>query len=291
MCRLNCVNSVLGMTTTTNATPRIRSFAGRLAVMLPVTAGVMTLGGLTTSAVAGSAVASLVVGPALAVLALLVYRMMIRFTERRAAVELAGVRRYLPPGALAGAGLIAASIAGIALLGGYSVVGWGSFGGFLATLGMMSAVAVCEEIVFRGVVFRLVEEKIGTYGALGVSAVLFGVVHLVNPGATAAGTIGVAVEAGLLLGAAYVATRSLWLPIGLHLGWNVAQGGIFGATVSGSDSTPTGLLRSILDGPELVTGGTFGPEASLVTVLVGVVAAALLLRRARRAGRVVARTR
>jgi uncharacterized protein len=282
MCRLTCANSVLAMTTTT----RKRHSAARLALMVPVFGGAMALIALITTGVSGSAVASIVVGPVLAVLAVLLYRLMVRFTERRTADELstADARRHLPGGVALGVGLFAAALAVIALLGGYTVTGWGSVGGFVATLGMMTAVAVSEELLFRGVLFRLVEEKTGTWVALAVSGVLFGALHLLNPGATVVGAAAIAVEAGLMLGAAYVATRSLWLPIALHLGWNLAEGGIFGTTVSGSDATPSGLVESVMHGPALLTGGEFGPEASMVTVVAGVVATVVLLRKARRDG-------
>lgn len=167
--------------------------------------------------------------------------------------------------------------------------GWGSFGGAVAALGLMSCVAVAEELVFRGALFRIVEEIAGTWGALVVSGVLFGVLHLVNPHATVWGAVSIAVEAGLLFGAVYAATRSLWLPIGLHLGWNFAEGGIFGTTVSGSAHGPASLLRATVSGPAALTGGEFGPEAGVVAILVCGVPAVLFLRLAAKRGRIHSR--
>jgi hypothetical protein len=138
-----------------------------------------------------------------------------------------------------------------------------------------------EEIVFRGVVFRLLEERAGTSLALAVSSLLFGLGHLVNPNATALGAAAIVVEGGLMLAAAYLLTRRLWLPIGVHAGWNFAQAGIFGVPTSGKRTT--GLLEGELVGPEWLAGGRFGAEASIVAVVVcGALGAVLLVRAARR---------
>ena len=177
-------------------------------------------------------------------------------------------------------------IALIAMFGGYRIAGWGSVSGMIATLGIMCGVAVTEELLFRGVLFRLLEKGTGTAVALTVSGLLFGALHLVNPGATLWGALAIAAEAGVLLGAAYTASRRLWLPIGLHLGWNFAESGLFGATDSGS-SFHGGLVRGVAHGPAVLSGGGFGPEASIFAVLIGAIASAVLLRRAARAGRIV----
>jgi hypothetical protein len=152
----------------------------------------------------------------------------------------------------------------------------------------MIGVATTEELLFRGVLFGIVERWLGTWGAIAVTAVLFGGLHLVNPDASIVGALAIAIEAGGMLGLAWVATRTLWVPIGLHLGWNFVLGGIFAATVSGSDSTP-GLLQSAFTGPDILTGGAFGPEASLFAVLVCLVPAFLFFRHARAAGRILPR--
>ena len=95
--------------------------------------------------------------------------------------------------------------------------------------------------------------------------------HLVNPDATLWGAIAIAIEAGCMLAACYAATRNLWVPIGLHFGWNFAAGGIFSTVVSGNGASQ-GLLDATTSGPALLTGGDFGPEASLYTVVAGVLA-------------------
>jgi membrane protease YdiL (CAAX protease family) len=173
------------------------------------------------------------------------------------------------------------------MCGSVEQLGWGSFLGFLAAIGTNVGAAVTEEIVFRAVLFRILAQRWGTGVALTVSALLFGLLHLVNPGASVWGAIAIAIEAGLMLGAAYALTRSLWFPIGLHFGWNMAEGGIFGTTVSGS-TNHGGLLHTVLDGPNILTGGDFGPEASVFAILACGIPALLFLRAARRRDRAAA---
>ncbi len=260
----------------------------RLLALAAAVVGVTVLAAAVRSAVGDGAVASLLTGAAAAAAGLLVYARVVRRLEHRPVHELSRscARAHLAQGVLAGTALFAVTLGAIAALGGYEVTGYGSAGGALAVLGLMVGVAVTEELLFRGVLLRVVEEMTGTWGALGLSAALFGALHLVNEGATVWGALAVATEAGLMLGAAYVATRTLWLPIGLHLGWNVAEAGVFSTAVSGSEAT-TGLLEGTMDGSVLLTGGTFGPEASVVSVVACLAVTAVLLRQAQRRGRIV----
>jgi membrane protease YdiL (CAAX protease family) len=119
---------------------------------------------------------------------------------------------------------------------------------------------------------------------------VFGLAHIPNPNASLWGAIAIAIEAGFMLAAAYAATRTLWLPIGLHFGWNFALGGIFGAEVSGNDTT-NGLLDATLSGPTPLTGGAFGPEASGYAVAFGAALTVVFLWLARRRGHIVPRRR
>jgi hypothetical protein len=151
----------------------------------------------------------------------------------------------------------------------------------------MIGIATCEELLFRGVLFRIVEEWAGTVVAVAVSSVLFGLLHLLNPEATLWGAIAIAIQGGLLTAGAWVLTRKLWLPIGIHLGWNFALSGFFGATVSGSDGSSGGLLRGTPHGAAIISGGDFGPEASIFAVLVCGTAGLLILRKAHQQGKFV----
>jgi membrane protease YdiL (CAAX protease family) len=88
-----------------------------------------------------------------------------------------------------------------------------------------------------------------------------------------------------MLGAAYVLTRRLWLPIGIHAAWNFTQGGIFSVAVSGGKTT--GLLEATLTGPEWLTGGAFGAEASVVAMVLCTALGVWLLVLAARHGRFI----
>jgi uncharacterized protein len=136
--------------------------------------------------------------------------------------------------------------------------------------------AMVEEMLFRGIIFRLIEEWSGTWIALAVSAAIFGLVHAANPGATWVSTLAIALEAGVLLGAAFVITRNLWFPIGLHFAWNFFEGPVYGTQVSGHTFLISALAAR-LHGPTIVTGGVFGPEAGLVAIVTCVIAAVALL--------------
>lgn len=260
----------------------------RLAGMAALFGGVSALTSALGSAATGNPVLSLLVGLACAAGVLALYAVVVRAWEARPVRELerASAGSGLRDGVLGGLGLFAVTLGLIALCGGYRIEGWGSFGGALSVLGLMAGVAVVEEVLFRGIVFRLVEEATGTRGALVISALLFGGLHLITPRATVWGALAIAVEAGLMLGAAYVLTRALWLPIGLHLGWNAAESALFGAPVSGNEGLPQGLLDGAASGPAVLSGGEFGPEASLFAVLVCGAATVVLLRKAARGGRI-----
>ncbi|KOV87620.1 hypothetical protein ADL03_06475 [Nocardia sp. NRRL S-836] len=217
------------------------------------------------------------------------YRKLSQVVEQRAEVpELAKVRVWsqLRRGALLGSGLFVLLILLIGMFGGWQDMSWGSIWGCLGTAGLTASVAVTEEVLFRGVLFRIMEERTGTVVALIVSSLIFGLTHSINAEATLWGVLSIALTGGVLTTAAYVATRSLWLPIGLHFAWNCTHAGIFGVTLSGTTEAPHGLLQTTLSGPTVLTGGTFGPEASLIALLVCVVPAVVLLRRAARTGQI-----
>ncbi|WP_410666490.1 CPBP family intramembrane glutamic endopeptidase [Amycolatopsis sp. cmx-4-68] len=258
----------------------------RLLIQLVAVAAVALGGSLVVGLVQWNAPLTLILGLGTAVLSVLTYRWVVRRTEQRVPVEIAKNHAALGRGVLIGGGLFAAVIANIALVGGYDVLGWGSVGGAVALFGFSAAAAVTEELLFRGVLFRIVERRIGTWLALTLTALLFGLSHLFNAHATLWGALAIAVEAGGMLAAAYAASRTLWLPIGLHFAWNFAEGGIFGTGVSGTDA-PQGLLNAVTSGPTALSGGDFGPEASVYSLLVGVITTVVFMWLARRRGNIV----
>jgi membrane protease YdiL (CAAX protease family) len=138
--------------------------------------------------------------------------------------------------------------------------------GVVLVLVLMLAVATYEEVLFRGIGQRILEDGLGTVPALVLTAAAFGLVHIMNPNSSPRAVATIAGTAGLLIGLAYVVTRQVWVPIGLHWSWNFFQGAIFGIPISGMEVPSLATAR--VRGPEAWTGGAFGPEAGLLAAVV-----------------------
>lgn len=201
-------------------------------------------------------------------------------------LQVAGSLAGLGRGILAGLAIFSC-VVGIAFAFGiYRIVGVGRGSAMLVPLVSVALLpAFTEELLFRGILFRWIEEFAGSWVALAVTSVLFGLAHIFNPGATWFSSFAIAVEAGLLLGGAYMLTRSLWMPVGLHAAWNFAEGPIFGVPVSGGPSA--GLIHASISGPQLVTGGSFGLEASVIAVAVATTAGIAFVVVAARRGELI----
>ena len=118
-----------------------------------------------------------------------------------------------------------------------------------------------EELLSRGYQLQNISDGMNlTWGVI-ISSFAFALLHLFNPGASWISTLGILL-AGLFLSLGYILTGQLWLPIGLHIGWNFFEGVVFGFPVSGLN--PYALVKVNLTGPEIWTGGQFGPEAGLL---------------------------
>jgi membrane protease YdiL (CAAX protease family) len=212
-----------------------------------------------------------------------------RWIERRRPTELEGSRAIPELAGGIGMGIALFSVV-MGLLGAFGLYHPTGRGGTVAALGsgflIALLVAIFEETVARGFLFRLIQIAGGTWIAVVISSAMFGAAHAFNPGATLTSSIAIALEAGVLLAAAYIVTGRLWFPIGIHAGWNFAEGSLFGMAVSGG-AAKSALITGTLTGPVILTGGAFGPEASVLAVVVCVVAAVLLLRRAARSGLLV----
>jgi membrane protease YdiL (CAAX protease family) len=206
----------------------------------------------------------------------------VRWVERRRVDEFArrGALSELGAGLLLGALLFSLTVGILAALGVYEITGSNGWLAMVATIPGFVLGAVLEELVMRGIVFRILEQSLGSWIALGISAAIFGLLHLLNPGASLLNAGAIMLEAGVLLAAAFMLTRRLWLCIGIHFAWNFCQGGIFSAAVSGGNIT--GLLQARMTGPVWLTGGRFGAEASVVAVLVCASAGLLLVLAAKR---------
>jgi len=211
----------------------------------------------------------------------------VRIMEKRAVTELSGTRavRELGFGLAFGMLLFCSTVGILAALGIYQVTGNNGWQTMLAVLPASILSGVLEEVLIRGIAFRILEQWLGSWVALGISAVIFGALHLLNPGATLLNAAAISIEAGILLAAAFMLTRRLWLCIGIHVAWNFTQGGVFSVAVSGGQSK--GLLQSKMIGPDWLTGGAFGAEASVVALGVCFAAGIVLIVLAINKGNVV----
>jgi len=210
---------------------------------------------------------------------LALYAGLTRLIEGRWPAEL-DLKRAAPElliGLVIGAVMLTVVVGALATLGLYDISGpyWGS------PLGMIRisvSSGVLEELVMRAILLRLLMRALGAWPALLLQAALFGVMHLSNPNATPMAAIAIAMEAGLMLAAFYMLTGRLWMSIGVHAAWNFTQGWVWGAAVSGL-SIKGNLFASKpkLGAPEFLSGGAFGPEASLPAMVVGTGVAIVVL--------------
>jgi membrane protease YdiL (CAAX protease family) len=150
----------------------------------------------------------------------------------------------------------------------------GVAGSLIAMLGVFILVGIQEEILSRGYHLQNLAEALGIPWAMLISSTIFALLHLQNPNVSVASLLGL-IAAGYLLAYAWLRTGDLWLAIGLHIGWNFFEGTVFGFPVSGMGGFS--LIRHAVQGPELITGGEFGPEAGLI-VLPAILLGALLIR-------------
>ena len=203
--------------------------------------------------------------------------------ERRAVVELssAGALPEWARGAALGLLLALLTLAPLWGIGVYRIDGLGDSFPLLKQIPEMLLVSVMEELLMRGVVFRIAEQAWGTRRALALTTLLFVVAHL--PGDINVIGMLVTAAASLAFTAAYQVSERLWLPMGMHFAWNYLFSAVFSVPVSGHEST--GWLHGTMSGPDWLSGGTYGVEASAMGLLVWSVAAALLLRRAHDRGR------
>ena len=221
-------------------------------------------------------------------LALIGYKLVIRRLGDQPRDDLAARHALRDFGlGLGGGFLLFSLVVGVAAVADvYNIVGVGSTATLLMTLVTVAILpGFIEELLFRGILFRFLEDFGGSWFALALTSALFGLSHYWNDNATAFSSFAIAVEAGVLLGGAYMLTRSLWAPIGLHAAWNFTQGFIYDVPVSGFDQT--GLVEAKLSGPDYLSGGTFGLEASVIALVIATGAGIWLVVRAVRAGHVV----
>jgi len=197
--------------------------------------------------------------------------------ERRKVVEFAyqGLVKNLIIGASVGFILQSLTILVIYLNGGYRIVAINPLSFIVIRFVTMLTVSIIEEVLVRGIIFRITEEKLGSYIALTISSLIFGALHLANPHSSLLSGLCVT-TAGFLLGSVFIYSRNLWFPIALHFAWNFTQSGIFGAVTSGNEKSSS-LLEAKIQGLEIITGGEFGPEGSIQATLICLIAAVIFL--------------
>lgn len=247
----------------------------------------MGIGKLLENLLGNKEITDLISALGAALVAIGSYWLLFKWYEKRKIDEIGtlDLGKNLLTGISLGFGLMTATILVIYFNGSYKVLALNSIAYLLPALAMALSSAVLEEILFRGIVFRIIEEKLGSYLALALSALIFGLMHLLNPNSSLWVAIGLSIQAGLLLGVLYMYSRNLWLPIGVHFAWNFTLGGVWGAPVSGLQLEKS-LITSTLQGNELVTGGAFGPEGSIQATAFCLLATSLFFIPCLRSGKV-----
>jgi membrane protease YdiL (CAAX protease family) len=212
-------------------------------------------------------------GVALAIAAVTAVLLMVRFVDHRP-LKTFGVgflphwRRHLAAGLGLAAGMLAVLMAGCFAFG-YVHMGWTGRQvpvlTLAATLGVLLLAAANEEMIFRGFPLQVLIEGFGKWPAVLFLSVLFGMLHLSNPNSSFLG-IANTILAGILLSLAYVRTRSLWFPYGIHAGWNVGLGFILGFPLSGVDLAS--VWTTGIAGRDTILGGEYGPEGGLLATFI-----------------------
>ena len=230
-----------------------------------------------------------------AVAAVAAYAIVTRRIDRRtlsaAGISPQGFFSETAIGLLIGGGVFSAIIAVMAVFGLYRTGSVNLHFRPTLPLELFLCIAVFQETAVRGCIFQTLERSYGSGIALVASSLFFGLLHLGIPvpslsaGQMLVGPLFLSLETGLLFSAAYLLTRRLWLPIGLHWGWNFVETSVYGTANSGAwENDPNTLFAGQTHGPFLLTGGAFGPEASVIGLFVGSCAGLLLLRLAIRRG-------
>lgn len=210
---------------------------------------------------------------------LVVTQLFMRYLDRQPLVSLGlqarGWLLYLLLGLALGGGLIGLVFATMA------AAGWLAFEPgrpdllpFVASALSWAALSFVEELTFRGYILQGLAQRWMMALAVAVSSVLFGLVHLVDPNVQALAIVNISV-AGVFFAVAYLVTGSLWLPAGIHIGWNLTELHVLG--FAGSGFSEPSLLQSEVGGPQWLTGGAFGPEGGILALAAWLLGIALLL--------------
>lgn len=235
----------------------------------------------------GSEASSMVRRTGLFLVLVLSYWGFVRFYERRAATELRLPMRWILLAAVGGSLSIGVTILTLYATGSYQLLAVRGLGPAAGALGVLWIAATIEEVMFRGFLFRILEEGLGTGWAAATTALIFSVVHLSNNGARWI-TLFSVLLAGLMWTLVFIVSRNLWVATAHHCCWNATIFAV-GLPLSGEEFRPLAPLVTVSHGSILWTGGAFGPEDSLVNIVVSAVLCAALWRLALRVNRRVQR--
>ncbi|UCE41449.1 MAG: CPBP family intramembrane metalloprotease [Candidatus Aminicenantes bacterium] len=208
------------------------------------------------------------------------YRLYAKWIEKRDAVEISRSRSLteLGSGFLVSFGLVGFMVLFMVLLGYYRIDQASSPEILIDAFVFFGVGAFIQVLAFRLVLFRLTEELLGSWLAFALIAVIFGIVHLRNPEAGVWSLVSL-VLGDVLLFAAFICTRRIWLVWGLHWGWNFFQDGVFGMPNSGVTEFVS-WIQPIIQGPVWITGGRFGIETSFIAFFISLVVGLVILKMA-----------
>ncbi|GHC59099.1 CPBP family intramembrane glutamic endopeptidase [Ulvibacter litoralis] len=208
---------------------------------------------------------------------LFTYYYLFSFYEKRHIYELSNknIIKVLFGSFMLGFSILSFVILILYFLGYYKVIQFSGFSYFLAPFSFLVIAALIEEILFRAILYRILENWIGTYIALIILSILFELPHIFNDNVTALSVI-----LGLLFGFAhgimYTYTKRIWLPFAFHLGWNFAQP-FYGSNLSGLEDVGS-ILIAEFNGPELITGSIYGIEDSILSIFLLLIICIIFLR-------------
>ncbi len=206
------------------------------------------------------------------------YRLYVKWVEKREAVEIARSKSptELASGFFVSFGLVGFMVLLMVILGYYRIDRMDSPEILIEAFVFFGMGAFVQVLAFRLVLFRLSEELLGSWLAFILIAAIFGVAHLRNPEAGVWSTVSL-ILGDVLLFAAFIYTRRIWLVWGLHWGWNFFQDGVFGMPNSGVTELVS-WIQPVIQGPEWITGGRFGIETSYIAFFLSLVVGLIILK-------------
>jgi len=211
---------------------------------------------------------------------MLAYRLYTKYIEKRPATEFSTPRaqKELGIGVAIGAILISVTVGIMVLAECYTIDSFGSWTTFMPLFGQFGVDTFLEELIFRIIAFRLIEEWLGSLWGFVIACLIFSLAHMENPNYTVWTMVSMS-SLGMLLTASYMLTRRIWLAWGVHFGWNYFQTAVFGMANSGVTDHTT-FITPRITGPEWLTGGLFGIEASWAAFAITTIVAILIIRTA-----------